>query len=192
MPSLPPPTAVRRGGAATALLAAAAIALSGCGAGASAQTNASYQPGEGAIATVGDVAVRNLVLVADGKGSGVLLGSLVMLPLGTDAPPDEDPPGDVFVAAEAEGSPVAFDAPVLLPPVSRVTLGVDDDQVAAIVEDLEATPGQVTPVTLLFRDAGEVTLDVIVVDNKAGPYKGIVPPKAPLPIVPVPLPAPVA
>ncbi len=123
------------------------------------------------------MAVRNLVLVADGKGSGVLIGSIVMLPLGTDAPPDENPPGDLFVAAEGEGARVDFDAPVLLPPVSRVTLGVDDDQVPAVVKDLEATPGQVVPVSMLFRDAGEVTLDVVVVDNKEGPYKGIKPPR---------------
>jgi hypothetical protein len=190
MPSLPSPTVARRSGAASALLAAAALALSGCGTGANATTNAAYQPGEGAIATVGDVAVRNLVLVADGKGSGVLLGSIVMLPLGTNAAPDENPPGDVFQAAEGEGARVDFDAPVLLPPVSRVTLGVDDDQVAAVVDDLEATPGQVVPVSLLFRDAGEVTLDVVVVDNEDGPYEGIEPPRAPLPVVPVPLPAP--
>ena len=119
--------------------------------------------------------MRNLVLVADGKGSGVLLGSIVMLPLGTDAPQDANPPGDVFEAAEGEGAQVDFDAPVLLPPVSRVTLGVDDDQVPAVVEDLEATPGQVVPVSLLFRDAGEVTLDVVVVDNEDGPYEGISP-----------------
>jgi hypothetical protein len=181
MPSLPSPTVARRSGAAGALLAATALALSGCGAGASATTNATYQPGEGAIATVGDVAVRNLVLVADGEGSGVLIGALVMLPLGTDAPPDANPPGDVFEAAEGEGARVDFDAPVLLPPVSRVTLGVDDDQVAAVVEDLEATPGQVVPVSLLFRDAGEVTLDVVVVDNEDGPYEGIVPPRTPRP-----------
>jgi hypothetical protein len=179
MPSLPSPTAARRSGAAGALLAAAALALSGCGAGAAATTNAVYQPGEGAIATVGDVAVRNLVLVADGKGSGVLIGSIVMLPLGTDADPDENPPGDLFVAAEGEGARVDFDAPVVLPPVSRVTLGVDEDQVPAVVKDLGATPGQVVPVSMLFRDAGEVTLDVVVVDNEDGPYEGIVPPKEP-------------
>jgi hypothetical protein len=172
-PCLP---AARRVGALGALLAAAALTVSGCGAGADATTNEVYQPGEGAIATVGDVAVRNLVLVADGEGSGVLIGSLVMLPLGTDAPPDADPPGDEFEAAEGEGAAVDFDAPVVIPPVSRVTLGVDDDQVAAVVDELAATPGQVVPVSLLFRDAGEVTLDVIVVDNEDGPYEGIVPP----------------
>jgi hypothetical protein len=179
MPSLPLPTSARRSGAAGALITAAALALSGCGAGVAATTAATYQPGEGAIATVGDVAVRNLVLVADGKGSGVLIGSLVMLPLGTDAPPDEDPSGDLFVAAEGEGARVDFDAPVLLPPVSRVTLGVDDGEVPAVVEDLAATPGQVVSVTMDFRDAGEVTLDVVVVDNEDGPYEGIVPPKGP-------------
>jgi hypothetical protein len=190
MPSLHLPTSARRRAAAGALIAVAALALSGCGTGIDATTNAAYQPGEGAIATVGDVAVRNLVLVADGKGSGVLIGSLVMLPLGTDAPPDDNPSGDVFEAAEGEGARVAFDAPVLLPPVSRVTLGVDDGEVPAVVDDLAATPGQVVPVSLLFRDAGEVTLDVVVVDNKEGPYEGITPPREPLPVVPVPLPAP--
>ena len=104
MPSLPSPTAARRSGAAGALLAAAALALSGCGTGIAATTNAAYQPGEGAIATVGDVAVRNLVLVADGKGSGRAHR------LDRDAPARHrrrrrttNPPGDLFEAAEGEG-----------------------------------------------------------------------------------------
>jgi hypothetical protein len=68
--------AVRRTLAATATVTLS-IALSACGANFNAQTAQPYQPAEGTNADSGDIAVRNLLVLASEDGKGELHGAIV-------------------------------------------------------------------------------------------------------------------
>lgn len=80
-PRLPSPRTSSRALAGTGLAAVAATALSGCYYLSPAQTDASYDPGDGALATVGDSVKLNNVLVvtsqkgAEGKVEGLVTNS---------------------------------------------------------------------------------------------------------------------
>jgi ABC-type uncharacterized transport system auxiliary subunit len=68
-------TPTRRGARVLIAAAASALLLSGCGF--SAQTLQPYTPAEGVNTQIGDVKVRNLVLVSNEEGNGYVSASLV-------------------------------------------------------------------------------------------------------------------
>ncbi|MEP7035919.1 MAG: hypothetical protein ABI934_10050 [Actinomycetota bacterium] len=61
-----------------AAAAAAVLALSGCQVASPIQTSVPYQPADGVAVNLGDVQIRDLVIVSDAKGAaGVLSGQVV-------------------------------------------------------------------------------------------------------------------
>ena len=151
---------------AASVLAAPALgllvgALAGCGL-SPAQTTIAYDPSDGVSASVGDVQVRNLLVVgstaeAPGIVSGVLLNS------GTDAV--------TVTVASGTSAPV----PVDIPASSSVRLGVAGTDPAATpapgtpgravvqLSSVGEPAGAVIPVTLTSAGGGTTTVQVPVV-----------------------------
>ncbi len=144
------------------VLAAPALVavLAGCGL-SPAQTTIAYDPGDGVSASVGDVQVRNLLVVgstaqAPGIVSGVLLNGgtspvTVTVASGTSAPVPVDVPASSSVQLGATGAdPAATPAPGT--PGSAVV------QLSAV----GAPAGAVIPVTLTSAGGGTTTVQVPV------------------------------
>lgn len=132
-------------------------ALSGCGTGMDAQTNAIYDPGDGINERGGGVDVLNALLVANPDGTGTL--SAAFLNNGQEA----DELTQVAVSVDGEELTVDGDGlPVELPPSPREPLNIEDEA-ALYVEDVEA--GYFVTLSLQFQNAAPVQIEVPVVER---------------------------
>ncbi|MFZ2428694.1 MAG: hypothetical protein WAW71_11185 [Propioniciclava sp.] len=149
-------TPTRRGARVLIAAAASALLLSGCGF--SAQTLQPYTPAEGVNTQIGDVKVRNLVLVSDEEGNGYVSASLV------------SPTRDTLVTVS--GNPVKLDGsagapltvvggtPVSLTPNKLVVL--TDPTAALTVSSPDLRPGLVATVTLQFASGEQQSIQTPV------------------------------
>jgi hypothetical protein len=138
---------------ATAL--AAALSLSGCQVMSPIQTSVSYQPAEGVAVDLGDVQIRDLVVVTGAKGEvGTLSGMVVNN--GTE-------PVTVSFAAAASGSPVSAVAPAK----SQTRLSGIEGTKAVTLPSIAAGPGGILKVTIGTPTAGasEVSVPVLAPDG---------------------------
>lgn len=135
--------------------------MTGCSANAPAIVLDAYSPGDGVGAELGEVAVRNLVVVSEGDGApGVLIGALVNR---ADL--------DVNMLVQAEGG---LEQLVLLEAGQVVELGTGGEAVvpqaagtnpgaeavATVFESVDPIAGDTVPVTVVSEVAGSVTLQV--------------------------------
>jgi hypothetical protein len=159
-----------------AALALAAPVLAGCGL-SPAQTTVPYQPSDGVSAQVGDVQVRNLLVVGStADAPGVLSGVLVNG--GTEQ-------ATVTLAAEG-GQPV----PVDVPPGQSVQLGVQNPSAPMLPSPQSTTTtyaqlspvgqpaGAVVPITLSSAAGGSTTVKVPVL-AATNEYATLTPTSAP-------------
>ncbi len=140
---------------AVAVALLALTSLSGCAAGFNAATNRPYTPTNGAIASVGDIRVRSVVIVGNDNGSGQADLIAVLVNNGTT--------DDALTGITVEGAdPVQVPGGSLnIPPQVTVPIGPDSTN-RVLLEKLTATPGHLVKVTLAFRDAGIASLTVLV------------------------------
>lgn len=132
-------------------------ALSGCGTGMDAQTNAIYDPGDGVNERGGGVDVLNALLVANPDGTGTVSAAL----LNNGQEPDEV----TEVTVSADGEELTVDTsglPVELPPSPRAPLNIEDEA-ALYVEDIEA--GYFVTLSMQFQNAAPVEIEVPVVER---------------------------
>jgi copper(I)-binding protein len=136
-----------------ALSSVLVAALAGCAAGADAQTLQPYQAAEGTNAESGSVAVRNLLILADAHGKGVVHGAIVNTGntedrlVGIEAGESEE-------GVKVEGSrafPLRTKRSLLLPPATGKPITVTG-----------AEPGEMVTLTLSFEEAGPLTTEVQV------------------------------
>jgi hypothetical protein len=138
-------------------------ALSGCATGFNAETINVDSPGEGVSGAVGDVKIRGAVLadVEDEPGSGVLVMGVVNESDETDA---------LTEVRLAEGEPADLGSSVPLPPDVLVQFGTAEVAPGAVYGGTYVLDGPTdafsvggfVPVSFTFRDAGSVTLDLLV------------------------------
>lgn len=128
--------------------ALAAFVMSACSTMSPIQTSASYNPGDGVPASIGQVSARNLLVVADQKGGpGTLSGSLLN---GGDSPVDV-----TFQTRQASESGGAPSAPVTLAEREQA-------QITEITfPSIDAAPGELTGIYLI-TSAGKVLVSVPV------------------------------
>lgn len=153
----------------------AALLVAGCGAGQITQTDTQQAGVNGAKAQVGDIAIRDATLTfPDNAGSGPAVyppGSdvdLRMSIVNEGAAADElvSARSDAATSVAIEGTRTVYGGNTLrigaVPPDLE---GVEDGKL--ILRDLttQVRPGELVSVTLTFRDAGRVTLEMPV----AGP-----------------------
>ena len=145
-----------------------ALALAGCGM--DAQTLQPYTPAEGVNSSTGPVMVRNLMVIADNTGRGVVSASLVTYgddTLTAVAGVPQKPDGTA-------GSPLVVTTtglPVQLSSNTLVVLTNAPVRVAVTSPDLK--PGLLADVTLTFAKAGPVKLVAPVVSASEPEYESI-------------------
>jgi hypothetical protein len=137
-------------------------ALSGCATGFNAETINVDSPGEGVSGGVGDVKIRGAVLtdVEDEPGAGVLVMGVVNESGETDA---------LTEVRLVDGEPADVDS-VALPPNQLVQFGTEEVAPGAVYGGTYVLDGPsdtfsvggFVPVSFTFRDAGSVTLDLLV------------------------------
>ncbi len=159
-------SSLRRLGA--ALCVPLALTLGGCVA--QFQTSQPYTPAEGVNTQVEAMKVRNLMIIANTSGQGVISASLVS---GT---------GDSLAsvagtAQKADGTPggalsvTSTGLPLALPSNTLLVLTNAPTRIAVSSPDLK--PGLLAEVTLTFSKAGPVTMLVPVVSSSEPEYEGI-------------------
>lgn len=155
----PPRTAprlesARRRPVAAVLGVAAALALSGCQYTSTIQTDRPYEPADGFSTQVGDLQVRNLLIVAaEQNGTGNLVGR-------TSNPTDRD--AQISFSVQG-GTPVQLEVPAQ----QSVQLSTPDRLVPAGV--IKVIPGALVPVEISSPSGGTTTLQVPV-KYPQGPY----------------------
>jgi len=149
------------------------LLLGGCGTGQQSQTAAQQSAVDGAQGQIGPIAVRNVTLAYPEGGDAVY-------PVGSDAPllltivntgTTED---ELTSVTSPFASSVRIEGQRKLPAQRTLRAVAPADksaqaaqnlalgQIRIVLEDLaeDAKPGKTVPVTLLFRQAGELTIDV--------------------------------
>ncbi len=139
------------GATAAALLLALSV-TAGCSASFGAQTQQPYQAAEGANGDSGPIGARNVLVVADAEGKGVLNGVLV-----NDGTTD-DRLASVTVDPSVEGVEVGGPQELPLPAGQAVPFGTRGKAITVT----GAKPGRMVKLTLSFGEAGPITLQVPV------------------------------
>jgi hypothetical protein len=146
--------------AAVLLCSLAALALTGCAAGSTAQTSQTYNPGDGrnvnipADATFTDpyLAVRNALVVSNGGAAS----ATVTVVNHTDEP-------DTLNQISINGNVATFvGGPFEVAPGEKISVGGGSDA-SALVADGGVEPGHWTDLSLTFANAGTTTVSVLVV-----------------------------
>lgn len=149
-------------------IASLALSLTGCGAGLNASTRQITQVTDGAEAQIiGDgnnIRVVNLLVIAAGGGTGVLVGTIV------NAADEEDS----LLGVAINGSVLTYTGKNVLPKNSPIIFEGDRANAKAVLTGFGAQPGTNVSVTMFFARAGEVTRNVLVRENK-DEYAGITP-----------------
>ncbi|GAB3589509.1 hypothetical protein GCM10027446_02130 [Angustibacter peucedani] len=139
----------RRGLAALALAAPLPL-LGACAYLSPSSTETDYDAANGVTATVGDVLARDLVVVGDKGGEGLVSGALV-----------NTGKADAAVTIETKGQPQPVK--VTVPPGGLVRLGSGTDDTSVVVGDLAQGAGSLLEVTLSSPSGGSVVTSVPVV-----------------------------
>lgn len=157
-----------------ALLASLAIVLTsglaGCGAGPGAVASLDYAPSDGLLATLGELRVQNVLIVAPPEGGDTAVLTMAIAQVGDE----EDRLADVTVDGAAS---VRVEGSDEIPAVGQVLFGGQESERQILLEGFSAPAGGTVEVTLRFEDAGEVTLQPPVF-APTGYYEDYVAPEA--------------
>ncbi|MET0692590.1 MAG: hypothetical protein ABWX96_14955 [Propionibacteriaceae bacterium] len=155
-------------GAAVVFSLTLVLTVSACGM--DVQTNQPYTPAEGVNFDVGDVHVRNLMILSKADGSGILSGSLVSVErdalVSVAGVPITVNGTDGTALKVTIPDPVALGNSVLVVLTQRPFITVDSD---------ELVPGLTARLVLTFSSAGESTVIVPIVDGNQPDYATITP-----------------
>jgi hypothetical protein len=142
-----------------------APALAGCGM--NVQSLQPYTPAHGVNADQGAIKVRNLLLIADGTGKGVVSASLV-------SATDDALSGIMATPQRADGSAgpaLAVDQPNVPLPANKLVLLTGATPIKVSGADLK--PGLTAEVKLAFSSGAQVTLVAPVMDSTLAEYRSI-------------------
>lgn len=147
---------------------ASAVLLAGCSFTSDDVTLQPYAPSDGLQVDLGDVLVRNVLVVSEGAGEpGVLSGTLV-----------NRGDTDVTVVVEVGGTTAEIDVPtsqsVVLSPLG------DEDGETVVMDSVEPPSGGVLDVSFSDPEGDSAVLTVPVVLPE-GPYAELTPPAGPQP-----------
>jgi hypothetical protein len=145
-----------------AAVSALALTLTGCGS-IRTQTQQWYTPADGASAEAGDIALRNVVVVADESGEE----SAVLATFANRG--EEDQLLEVRVG-DATATPTGGD--LTIPADGYATLGPGETEVE--VEGADAVPGTFVEVEFRFERAPRTTVDALV-QAAEGEYENALP-----------------
>lgn len=139
------------------------LLVTACGAGLHAQTLQPYSPGDGVATRTGDLRLLNVLVVADGSGSGVLSLTIVNEATRDNSLTDiTSPDGTVDLTGTRD-----------LPAGRAVRFGAETEP-SATITDLKKQPGQTITLKLTFARVEPITVDTVVVPAK-GFYASLTP-----------------
>ena len=148
------------------VIAALAISLTGCGAGPNATTRLTKKVTDGQEAEIkndaNNIILRNFVLVSMPDGSAVVVGTIINRGENEDALLGLAIPG---IQAQIYGAST-------IAPNGIITFEGDVANAKAVISAANLKPGTHTDLSLLFGNAGEITLDVLI-QKPEGIYAGI-------------------
>lgn len=128
------------------------LAVVGC-ASVRAQTQEWYEPADGVSTDAGDIAVRNVLLVADEEGDVATL-------LATFA--NEGPTDELVEVRVGERITPPAGGPLEIPEDGYARVGPGPDDVRLDVFGADAMPGQFVDVQFVFRDAPRADVQALV------------------------------
>lgn len=148
----------------TSILAAGAllVGLTGCTFTADQTVQTPYDPSDGVGTNVGDIDVRNVLLVTDDGETANLLVSLI-----------NTGPDDVEMAVSWET--VAGRVERTLPVASGTTESFGDSSNQLILQDLDAQPGSLFPIYFQYGSQEGRELRAPVLDGQLEEYRELVP-----------------
>mgnify|MGYP000046771916 FL=1 len=146
-----------------AISAISALFLTGCGAGFDAPTRHIKQVTDGVEAELGSVKVRNLLIVAQPDGSGVLVGTLV----------NNSEEAEIVRSISINGNMATISGSNVVSKNSPVIFAGDSSNASAGVTLLNSTIGNRVPVSITFSSVGTVNFTALV-REKAGEFKDVV------------------
>jgi len=160
---------LRRHLAAVAVAVALPLTLTGCFNGYNAQTTAQTEGGDTVSANAGDVAIRGLIWVRDIKDPALVsMSATFVLPrTGTQ---DEL----IAVTTDPNGEATITGGPVVVEPGGTANVGFNS-QAAVTLSAAGMAESDFLNTTLTFRNAGSVSLQVLVVPA-TGTYAKVTPP----------------
>jgi hypothetical protein len=162
---------IRRGALAAAVAVMTCTVLSGCASGFSAETTQIKDVAEGANGSVGDINLRNMLLVtSEDQSTAGVVGAIV----------NHGSAEDSLTAVTVDGVSATGGLPAPVEPNQLLILGSQKGQVQVTVSDIKSKPGDMANVVLKFRDAGDVSLQVLVEPPVEG-YKSWAPSPSPSP-----------
>ena len=158
--------AARAGYRVRASLLVATVLLTGCGM--NPQTSRPYTPADGVNTQVAHIKVRNVLIVANASGAGVLSATLV------SSAPDELS-SVAGVAQQGDGSPAGMltvsAKPVPVPANTPVVLTNGTPPIKVSSPALK--PGLTANVVLTFKSGAQATLVAPVLDAALPEYRGL-------------------
>ena len=164
-----------------ATISVAALALSGCQLASPIQTNVPYQPADGVAVDLGDVQVRDLVIVTDAKGG---VGTLSGLVVNRGAEP--------VTVTFATGPGALASTRAIIPAGTPTRLSGVEGVTPVTIPSIAASPGDMVSLVVSTPDAGAPVVSVPVL-LPTGYYASITPPPVqttPPESVPTTIPAP--
>lgn len=168
--------------ASVVLMAGVALGTTGCGFGATQATSIAYDASDGTSGTVGELELRNGLLVSEDGETANLLLSVVNL---------SDKAVQLNVQYEADGGKVTARETVAAQ--TTVTIG-STDAPEILLENIDSQPGALFPVFMQYGDETGVELLLPVLDGSLTEYSTLVPvaPKATPTVTPTPTSAPLS
>ncbi|GAA6527389.1 hypothetical protein [Intrasporangium sp. DVR] len=157
-----PASRSRRAAAALGGLAVATLA-SGCMVFNPVQTDVAYEPADGVSADVGDLAIRDLLLVGSAEGTAVVSGAAFNG--GTE-------PVTLQVTPQGEGAGTGSEIKL------RAREQVDLSTKGLHFDGIDAKPGSIVPLAVTTQPGGTTIVNVPVV-LATGPYASLTAPPAP-------------
>ena len=160
-----------------ALVAVTAVVVglgaSGCAAGFNANTMKAYAPSNGSVASLGNLRIRNVVVVQSQDGGlNELYATVVSIGGGPDgngtvAGTDVSPAPDSLTGISVTGAaPVNIPAgAITIAPGAKVDLGPSGTRV--FLDNFTIKRGNIASVTFTFATAGTVTLSALVMTETA-------------------------
>jgi hypothetical protein len=155
--------------ASVALALAVAFGTAGCGFIAPQATTKSYDASDGVSGSVGQVDVRNAIIITDAKNGTV--GNLVVTFVNNDSKSHS-----IAIQANDEATATGH---VTVEPGQVKVLGEDPSAATGnvFIPNFSAKPGSLFPVFFQYGDNTGVKLQVPVLDGQLPDYKHLVPPE---------------
>ncbi len=130
----------------------ALVVTTGCAAGFDAPTEEDYAPGDGAIGQVGDLKLRNVLLVTDENNENAAVIGVVV----NDGAED-----DRLIGLAVDGEQVRAELPADIEAGQALSIGPVDADIVATAAQIDFIAGDFVEVEFEFASSGSITLQAL-------------------------------